>query len=167
MCSASLRSAITVASYNIHLGIGRDGQFKPQRIAAVIGEMNADIVALQEVALGAPGFNMLEYLRDACRLHAVAGPTLVTANEWFLWGRPLRWLHGHFRRTPAPATFPSGRPFIALDRVWVKPRRALTRVAVHATALSRVASDRLPLTAVLDFGTPSRPAQAASSQEIQ
>ena len=225
---------ITVATYNIHLGIGRDGHFKPHRIAEVIRELKADIIALQEVAMGAPGFNMLEYLRDACRLNAIAGPTLVTAqgdygnailthfqpqrvrrldlsfprreprgaldveldcngkalrfvathlglrpaerraqiksllrevesagqmptvligdlNEWFLWGRPLRWLHGHFRRTPAPATFPSGAPFIALDRVWVKPRRALRRVSVHKTPLSRVASDHLPLTAHLDF----------------
>lgn len=247
MRSATPNGGITVASYNIHLGIGRDGHFKPQRIAAVIGELKADIVALQEVALGAPGFNMLEYLRDACRLHAVAGPTLVTSegdygnavltryrvtevhrlnlsvprreprgaldvqldcegqplrliathlglwpaerreqirrllrtvqeaaslptvllgdvNEWFLWGRPLRWLHGYFRSTPAPATFPSGRPFIALDRVWVKPRRALRRVAAHTSALARMASDHLPITAVLDFATPPELAQVASTK---
>src|SRR5215210_3561879 len=72
------RREIIVASYNIHLGIGRDGHFQPQRIAAVIQEMNADIVALQEVALGAPGFDMLEYLRQTCQMEGIAGPTLVT-----------------------------------------------------------------------------------------
>ncbi len=249
MQASGASPGIKVASYNIHLGIGRDGQFKPHRIAAVIAEMKADIVALQEVSLGAPGFNMLEYLRHACRLHAIAGPTLVgprgeygnailtrypttavrqldlswprreprgaldvqldcdgmplrvvathlglrpaerraqirrllravegsgalptvligDVNEWFLWGRPLRWLHGHFKRTPAPATFPAGRPLIALDRVWVKPRRALRRVAVHASTLARVASDHLPLTALLDFGRvdPLDRAHAASRQ---
>jgi endonuclease/exonuclease/phosphatase family metal-dependent hydrolase len=240
MRSAGGNKEITVATYNIHLGIGRDGHFKPHRIAEVIGEMKADIIALQEVAMGSPGFNMLEYLRDACRLHAIAGPTLVTAkgdygnailtrfhatqvrrldlsfprreprgaldveldcdgqplrlvathlglrpaerraqirrllravegagsmptvligdlNEWFLWGRPLRWLHGHFRRTPAPPTFPARAPFISLDRVWVKPRRALRRVTVHTTALSRMASDHLPLAAVLDFSGSREP----------
>lgn len=69
-----------MASYNIHLGIGRDGDFKPQRIAAVIRELQADIVALQEVALGAPAFNMLEYLSGACGMSAIAGPTLVTPH---------------------------------------------------------------------------------------
>jgi endonuclease/exonuclease/phosphatase family metal-dependent hydrolase len=38
-------------------------------------------------------------------------PTLLMGdlNEWYLWGRPLRWLHAHFRETPAaPRTFPHG-----------------------------------------------------------
>src|SRR6185295_2195493 len=93
-------------------------------------------------------------------------PTVLLGdvNEWFLWGRPLRWLHGYFSSTPAPATFPSGRPMISLDRVWVKPRRALRRVAAHRSALSRVASDHLPITAVLDFGTAPRRARAESTR---
>lgn len=236
--NTAARREITVASYNIHLGIGRDGHLKPQRIAAVIKELRADIVALQEVALGAPGFNMLEYLRTACGMSAIAGPTLVTPhgeygnailthcratevrrldlnvarreprgaldvefdcdgqrlrliathlglrpaerreqirrllrcvrdgcpmptvligdlNEWFLWGRPVRWLRPHFMHAPAPPTFPSRWPLFALDRVWVKPQRALRRVTVHASALARIASDHLPLTAVLDFGPTS------------
>lgn len=38
----------TIASYNIHKCVGTDGRFDPERIAAVIAELNADIVALQE-----------------------------------------------------------------------------------------------------------------------
>lgn len=53
---------------------------------------------------------------------------------------------------------------IALDRVWVKPRRALRRVVAHTSALSRVASDHLPITAVLDFGTPPQVAPANSNR---
>ena len=37
-----------VASYNIHKCVGADGRFRPDRIAAVIAELGADLVALQE-----------------------------------------------------------------------------------------------------------------------
>lgn len=39
----------TIASYNIHKCVGTDGRFDPARTAAVIAELDADIVALQEV----------------------------------------------------------------------------------------------------------------------
>src|SRR5207237_8460789 len=68
-------------------------------------------------------------------------------NEWFLWGRPLRRLHRYFQRTPCPPTFPSSMPFLSLDRVWTHPRSLLTRLTVHRTPLSRLASDHLPLVA--------------------
>jgi endonuclease/exonuclease/phosphatase family metal-dependent hydrolase len=226
-------SEIKLASYNIHLGIGRDGEFRPARIAAVIDEIGADVIALQEISLGAPSFNMLRYLGDACCLTAIGGPTLITAsgqygnamltglaheevhhwdlsrarcepraalearfshgshtfraiathlglrpaerrdqirtllkiiendrahptvlmgdvNEWFLWGRPLRWMHRHFQATPALATFPAGRPLFALDRIWVEPRRALKKIEVHVSENARMASDHLPIVATLD-----------------
>jgi len=223
---------LTVASYNIHVAVGTDGRFDPERIAAVIGELDADVVALQEVQFGPAPFDMLAFLRKATGYVGVAGPTLsgrhgeygnavltrrpllqarrldlsvarreprgaldVTVlgrggplrvvathlglrpaerraqtrrliaectapidvatvllgdlNEWFLWGRPLRWLHRHFESTPAPASFPARRPVFALDRIWVRPRRMLRELAVHASPLARVASDHLPVRAVL------------------
>jgi endonuclease/exonuclease/phosphatase family metal-dependent hydrolase len=70
-------------------------------------------------------------------------------NEWFLWGRPLRWLHAHFKKPRAIASFPSGFPVFALDRIWVRPSRLVLRMGVHRSALSRVASDHLPLYADL------------------
>jgi endonuclease/exonuclease/phosphatase family metal-dependent hydrolase len=70
-------------------------------------------------------------------------------NEWFLWGRPLRWLRAHFGRTPAPATFPARWPLLALDRIWVEPAAALERIAVHDAPPAREASDHLPLRATL------------------
>ncbi|MCP2251996.1 Metal-dependent hydrolase, endonuclease/exonuclease/phosphatase family [Prauserella aidingensis] len=39
----------TVASYNIHAGIGADGEFDLDRTTAAIAETGADVVALQEV----------------------------------------------------------------------------------------------------------------------
>jgi len=233
-------STVRLASYNIHLGIGRDGVFAPERIAGVLAECAADIVALQEVPLGPQPYDMLDYLQKATGMHALAGPTLVNKihgaygnamlsrykvlsvqrldisiprsqprgaidasldcrlagfaeplrviathlglrpaerrlqvprlldaiderdkkgvtptvllgdiNEWFLWGRPLRWLNAHFRKPRALATFPSGCPVFALDRIWVRPSRLIMRLEVHRSALSRVASDHLPLFADL------------------
>lgn len=71
-------------------------------------------------------------------------------NEWFVWGRPLRWLVSHFESVPAPKTFPSRWPLFALDRIWIRPRHRLVHVDVHATRLARVASDHLPLIAHID-----------------
>jgi endonuclease/exonuclease/phosphatase family metal-dependent hydrolase len=68
-------------------------------------------------------------------------------NEWLTWGRPLRMLESHFEAVPAPVTFPSRYPVFALDRIWISPRHRLVHVNVHATALSRLASDHLPLIA--------------------
>ncbi len=38
-----------IASYNIHKCVGTDRRFDPDRIASVVAELDADIVALQEV----------------------------------------------------------------------------------------------------------------------
>jgi len=225
-------AAIVIASYNTHSGIGLDGRFVPLRIARVLGEVRADIVALQELRTHASGFDMLDYLRGESGHHAIAGPTVISAgssfgnglltrfpllsvkhisldvarreprgaidavidcdgaplrviathlglrpserrdqvkrlldtiragpalptvllgdlNEWFLHGRPLRWLHDHFGESPAHATFPSPLPLLALDRIWSSPASLLRRVRVHRSRLARRASDHLPLVAKL------------------
>ena len=41
-------SGLLVASYNVHKCVGVDGRFDPGRIAQVIREIGADIIALQE-----------------------------------------------------------------------------------------------------------------------
>lgn len=70
-------------------------------------------------------------------------------NEWFVWGKPLRQLVSHFQSVPAPATFPSVCPLLALDRIWIRPRHRLVRVRVHRSPLARAASDHLPLLAAI------------------
>ena len=72
-------------------------------------------------------------------------------NEWFLWGRPLRWLKAYFDITPAINSFPSFWPFLALDRIWVNPRHHLLNVSAHKTDLAKKASDHLPVTADITF----------------
>jgi endonuclease/exonuclease/phosphatase family metal-dependent hydrolase len=225
---------LRLASYNVHRAIGRDRRCDPERILGVLREIDADIVALQEVEAHDSGGDMLEWLGREIGFIAIAGTTLVRhdghygnglltrcpvmqrqlidlsfgrreprgaiaadldcggrplrvvathlglrpaerreqvkallplfrarpqdkavlvgdVNEWFLWGRPLRWLHKHFARTPALPTFPSRRPFLSLDRLWAHPGHILTHLEVHRSALARVASDHLPLVATLEI----------------
>ena len=41
-------ATLRVATYNVHACIGTDGRHDPDRVAAVVGELDADVVALQE-----------------------------------------------------------------------------------------------------------------------
>ena len=91
---------------------------------------------------------LLHLFRERPDDHSVL---LGDLNEWFLWGRPLRRLHRHFKETPAIATFPSFMPVLALDRVWAHPRAMLRKLTVHRTPLARRASDHLPLVATLEL----------------
>lgn len=224
---------LTIATYNIHGAVGCDGRFAPERIVQVLQEIDADIVALQEVPLGGLHFpNVLEMLCEATGFYGAEAPTfeisyrrygnavvsrfpivsqrainlsfgkreprgaldadidchghplrvvathlglrpaerrdqirrllqvfdtdqmpvvlLGDVNEWFVWGRPLRWLVSHFESVPAPVTFPSRWPLFALDRIWIRPRHRLVHVRRHATKLARIASDHLPLVAHID-----------------
>ncbi|MCF6288571.1 MAG: endonuclease/exonuclease/phosphatase family protein [Proteobacteria bacterium] len=50
---------IKIATYNIHRCIGLDRRFKPDRIANILNDINADIVLLQEVDEGVPRSNKL------------------------------------------------------------------------------------------------------------
>lgn len=42
------RVQLTFASYNIHKGVGIDGRRDPERVIAVLRELHADVIALQE-----------------------------------------------------------------------------------------------------------------------
>ena len=72
-------------------------------------------------------------------------------NEWFLWGRPLRWLHAYFGTSRAIRTFPAHVPALALDRILVHPYHALETIGVHTSAAARIASDHLPVKAILNL----------------
>jgi endonuclease/exonuclease/phosphatase family metal-dependent hydrolase len=80
-------------------------------------------------------------------------PTILLAdlNEWFAWGRPLRWLHRHLGRTRARGTYPTRFPVLALDRIWVSAPARIIAVRTHHTPAALAASDHLPLAAVVDL----------------
>jgi len=70
-------------------------------------------------------------------------------NEWLPTGRSLRWIHTHLGKTALVRTFPSGFPVFALDRIWVSPASVLVGLSCVRTPLTRIASDHLPLKAIL------------------
>lgn len=68
---------LRIASYNVHRAVGMDGRCMPERILGVLQEIDADVVALQEVEAGDSGTDMLAWLAAKTGFHAVAGTTLV------------------------------------------------------------------------------------------
>ncbi|HCD06030.1 MULTISPECIES: endonuclease/exonuclease/phosphatase family protein [unclassified Methylophaga] len=77
-------NTLTIATYNIHACIGSDGQFDPARIAAVLQELDADIIALQEVEHHSiDELDLLEYLAYQTGHEALAGPTLFRETRHY------------------------------------------------------------------------------------
>src|ERR671935_3070981 len=69
---------LTLATYNIHGCIGRDGVFDPDRILRVLHELDADVVALQEVdSREHRGLQVLQCLAAETGMTPIAGPTLL------------------------------------------------------------------------------------------
>ena len=217
---------LIVATYNVHGCVGSDGRYSRERILNVMKELQADLIALQEIDCE----DTLLWLADQMQSASIAGPVLQQVggfgnglltnctigdirlvdltvqghaprgaidvdlccngevmqiiathlglrpyerrsqvqavlkqfhreycvllgdiNEWFLWGRPLRWIRAMFGHSPALRTFPARSPVFALDRIWIRPPGTLIHVQAHRTNLSAVASDHLPLKAVIEW----------------
>lgn len=70
---------ITVATYNVHrwTGLNGRGPMDPARAAFVISELNADVIALQEVMRPHRGDDPLIALADAMGLHVTFAATRV------------------------------------------------------------------------------------------
>ena len=90
---------------------------------------------------------MLELLSEVPAEQPVV--VLGDINEWLPVGRPLRWLHGLLGQAPGERSFPAWLPIFALDRVWVRPYWALLAFGTHRTAGARIASDHLPVKAII------------------
>ena len=72
---------LTLASYNIHRCYGRDGRCAPDRVADVLRELRADVVALQEVETQAEGgIRILEDLARETGSTMIPGPTMFRAG---------------------------------------------------------------------------------------
>jgi len=76
---------IRVATYNIHAGIGLDRRRDLDRIAAVIAEMDADVVGLQEVDSRPSRGSADQAMALAAELNmaCVEGPMLLEGAGWY------------------------------------------------------------------------------------
>lgn len=80
------RPRLRVATYNVHACVGTDGRHDPDRVASVIGELDADIVALQEFTY--PASVALDtrqpvVLTTLDRYECALGPTRQTVTQCF------------------------------------------------------------------------------------
>jgi endonuclease/exonuclease/phosphatase family metal-dependent hydrolase len=70
---------LRVVTWNVHGFVGRDGRRNPERVLAVLDDLGADLVALQEVdarAISRSDPHPLATLADGLRAKAIPGPTL-------------------------------------------------------------------------------------------
>jgi len=75
---------VRIATYNIHRCRGLDGRTRPQRIAAVLADVDADVVALQEVVgSSAHGGGHIEEIGAALGMGWVMTPTRVFRGHQF------------------------------------------------------------------------------------
>lgn len=256
--SAAPNRELTLVSYNVHSGIGTDGRFDLERIASVLTEVSADVVAMQEVGDFRGATNREdhpEFLAARLGMHLAFGPNVVRDGRRYgnaiLSRLPIvrsrnydlsvpekeprgalrcdldlghaRLLHvfcvhlglsprerrtqeqrlltadilrdvvrsdpvvvcGDFnylgnRPVPAlvrqaledaalmlgvhPRTYHSRWPFVRLDRVYVDQEVQPLALSVHTSAMSRLASDHLPL--VLRLRAPL-PASRRASPAVQ
>lgn len=226
---------LRLASYNVHSCVGTDGRRDVGRVAQVMGEIDADVIGLQEVDCGyryAHEIDQLDELRATTGMIAIGGPTMTREaytfgnalftrlpvlsvrhvdlsikrfepraaldvdldvagvvmrvmvthfglmpwerrwqaatllqalrgdeqdltvlcgdfNEWTPMWKTVRQLDAYFGPALALRTFPSRRPMLALDRIWLRPRDTLAGMWVHQSPVARVASDHLPICADL------------------
>lgn len=73
-------------TWNIHGGVGRDGCERLDRVAAALSEIDADVVALQEVdcrAVHSGGGDKLQWLAQQCGYRPVAGPARHESGGYF------------------------------------------------------------------------------------
>jgi len=120
---------LRVATYNVHSGVGVDRRFRPQRIVDVIDELEADVVALQEVLSPVRGFDVHVSLREETGLHLVTLTTMPLAGGTFGNALLSRWPildlaeHG--------LTVGTREPRGALDATLGRQTRELRVIATH------------------------------------
>ncbi|MCI0574428.1 MAG: endonuclease/exonuclease/phosphatase family protein [Myxococcaceae bacterium] len=142
---------LTLASYNIHSGIGTDGRFDLGRIAAVLEELRPDIAALQEVGdfRGATAReDHPEFLAERLGLYMAFGPNVIRGGRRYgnaiLSRLPI--LHSKNYDLSVPGREPRGALRCDLD---LGGHRALHVFALHMglSIRERRAQEALLLTA--------------------
>ena len=101
MSSQGSGPRLRAVTYNIHGAVGTDGALDVERVLEVIGAMEPDVLALQEVDAGfrrGPP-DLLERLAEGAGLRALFGPTLHRGagsyGNALLTRYPVRWDERH------------------------------------------------------------------------
>src|SRR5437016_6151165 len=136
----TFHQSVRVVTYNIHKCRGLDRRVRPGRIVDILGEIDADIVALQEVL----------------SIEEPSGARIVLGdfNEW-LRGSVSRTLRSHLEwadirhHLQRSRTYPGVLPLLHLDHIYFDPALTLERLQLHRKRKAVIASDHLPL--VADF----------------
>lgn len=132
---------LLLCSWNVHECVGRDGRRDPARVAAVLSEIAADVVALQEVHSDERRGGEKDqghFLAGLLGLEAVTGPTLERRG-----GR-----YGNLLLTRLPVaevrrhdlSVPGREPRGALEVVLLEPAQSRLRVVI--THLGLQAAER-------------------------
>jgi endonuclease/exonuclease/phosphatase family metal-dependent hydrolase len=121
---------IKLATWNLHRCIGRDGVMSPGRCAAVLKEIDEDVVALQEVE-SRPGHELdtLAYLARETGSRAIPGSTMVTEDTYYGNALLTRLPVGEVRRHNLSVHL--REPRAALDVDFELERWRLQLVATH------------------------------------
>lgn len=98
-------------------------------------------------------YRQIQRIMRSIQINSIEGPIILMGdlNEWNTTGGALRILRRFFRKAPAPPSYPSRFPILSLDRILIRPRKALMGISVLRSPLARLASDHLPVKADIRF----------------
>ncbi len=169
-------TALRVATWNVHACIGRDGRFAPERVADVLGSIEADVVALQEVdsrAALAGSLDTFDFLAQRVGSNTASVRTIrrrdgdyghMVASRWPLVERAAHDLSVPGREPRRAIEFEVDTP---LGRLWGLAAHLGLRRSERARqfdALQRIASSAPPGASLIlgDFNEPRRRRAAAA-----
>ena len=155
---------VRVATYNLHSGIGVDRRFKPQRIIDVIGELDADVVALQELLSPVGGFDVHAHLRSETGLHLVTMTTMQLAGGTFGNAVLSRW--PIFDVAEHGLTVGTREPRGALDLTIGRDQRELRVIATHLGLRGAERSEQLARLLSIVKSVPDMPTVLAGDFNI-
>jgi len=150
-----LLSAFPVITVN-HIDLSVGGTQEPRGAVDAVVAVGSHRVRVLVTHLGLRWWErrqQIEVLASAARRDTLPLIVLGDLNEWRPGARrTLRRLGKRLGPyNGSPRTFPSACPLFSLDRVLVRPAAALVELKTVRTPLSRVASDHLPLRAIIDL----------------
>jgi len=120
---------LRIATYNVHSGRGVDGRFRPERTSAVIAELRADVIALQEYVSLVADFDLRDHLMRATGFQMIAMSTMKVGEGDFGNALLSRWpILDAVEHTLSVGTY---EPRGALEVILGRKHRELRVVATH------------------------------------